>query len=171
MSSNTNLSLLDHEDYSRDFSALLKNGACHYVSVAMPGLTFASEIICDLGFDTRHRNDFMMTINYKCEVGTLYPRANLTLLPSPSASYGGLDRNTYHEGDYPADVVVADILDAFQANSQYIKSRQVYFDFRNLCVSETHYVACLRAAIDRIPAMDAPEVFTWEPQVDNDRNA
>jgi len=113
----------------------------------------------------------MMTVNHKREVGTLYPRANLTLLPSPYASYGGLDRNTYHEGDYPADVVVAHILDAFKANSQYIKSKRMYFDFRNLCVSEAHYVSCLRVAIERLPKDDVPEVTTWEPLSDNDRNA
>ena len=32
----------------------------------------------------------MMTVNRAKETGTLYPKVNITLLPSPSASYDGL---------------------------------------------------------------------------------
>ncbi len=156
---------LKHDDDSIDFVAMLKSGSIHYVSVAMPGLTFASaNVEFAGGFNVGQRNDFMMTVNRTKETGTLYPKVNVTLLPSPSASYGGMDSNTYNDGDYSAEEVVAHILDAFKANSQYIKSKKMYFDFRNLCVSDDHYVSCLRIAMDRLKPEDLPEVITWKPQ-------
>ena len=39
---NMAVTFLKHEDESIDFVSLLKCGSIHYVSVAMPGLTFAS---------------------------------------------------------------------------------------------------------------------------------
>lgn len=158
------ITFLPRDDDSIDFPALLNSGVCHYVSVAMPGLTVASSLIERAGgFDVAQRNDFMMTVNRARETGTLYPQVNITLLPSPRASYGGLDSSVYNARDYPEAEVIAHILDAFKANAQYIKSGRMYFDFRNLCVSEVHYVACLRAAIERLPAHDVPEVITWQP--------
>ena len=70
-----------------DFIPLLQEGSIHYVSVAMPGLTVAcANIEFAGGFDVAQRNDFMMAINRAKETGTLYPRINITLLPSPSAT-------------------------------------------------------------------------------------
>jgi hypothetical protein len=159
------MTFLKHDDNSIDCVGLLKSGSIHYVSVAMPGLTFASaNVEFAVGFNIGQRNDFMMTVNRAKETGTLYPKANITLLPSPSASYGGMDSNTYNDGDYSAEEVCAHILDAFKANSQYVKSKKMYFDFRNMCVSETHYVSCLSAAMGRLQPDELPEVITWEPR-------
>lgn len=153
------------EDIYEELVQSLKSGSIHYVSVAMPGLTIASSLIEFAGgFDVRQRNDFMMTVNRAKETGTLYPRVNITLLPSPSASYGGMYSDIYNDGDYSDEVVIAHILDAFKANSKYIKSKRIYFDFRDLCVSEVHYVSCLKIAMDHLKTEDLPEVITWEPQ-------
>jgi len=147
-----------------DFVSLLKSRDIHYVSLAVPGLTVVSACVEFAGgFDVRRRNDFMLRVNHAKETGTLYPQANITLLPSPTASYGGLDHNVHHEGEYSEAEVVAQILDAFKANSQYIKSRTMYFDFRNLGVRESHYLGSLKAAIQRAGVEDrAGEVITWE---------
>jgi hypothetical protein len=75
-----------------------------------------------------------------------------------------MDSNTCNDGDYSTEEVIAHILDAFKANSQYIKSNRMYFDFRSLCVSETQYVSCLSAAMDRLTTGGLPEVITWEPR-------
>jgi hypothetical protein len=147
-----------------DFVSLLKARDIHYVSLAVPGLTVVSQCVeFGGGFDVRQRNDFMLRVNHAKETGTLYPQANITLLPSPTASYGGMDQNVHHEGEYSEAQVVAQILDAFKANSQYIKSRTIYFDFRNLGVRESHYLASLKLAIQRTPVEALPEeVITWE---------
>lgn len=148
-----------------DFVQLLENGSIHYVSVAMPGLTVASHNIEFAGgFDTHQRNDFMMKVNRAKETGTLYPRVNITLLPSPRASYLGMDSHVYNDGDYPSEDVVAHIHDAFKANWDYIKSDKMYFDFRNLYVSEFHYVSCLEEAMESFKAEDMPAIITWKPQ-------
>lgn len=158
------ITYLNHGD-NIDFVPLLKNGSIHYVSVAMPGLTIACHNIeCAGGFDCRQRNDFMMTINRAKETGTLYPKVNITILPSPSASYGGIDLTIYNDGDYSDEEVIGHILDAFKANSAYIKSRTLYFDFRDLCVSEFHYVSCLKIAVSRLNANQL-EIFTWSETI------
>ena len=147
-----------------DFVSVLKARDIHYVSLAVPGLTVVSACVeFGGGFDVRRRNDFMLRVNRAKETGTLYPQANITLLPSPTASYGGMDHNVHHQGEYSEAEVVAQILDAFKANSQYIKSRRMYFDFRNLGVSESHYLASLRAAIHQAGTELIPEeAITWE---------
>ena len=149
-----------------DFGALLQNGSVHYVSVSMPGLTVASTYIESAGgFSVDERNQFMMMVNRAQETGTLYPGVNITLLPSPSASYFGGDVNVYNDGDYSESEVINHIKDAFKANSEYIKSDKIYFDFRNLCVSEKHYVICLKKTIKEFKEreIDLPEVITWYP--------
>ena len=149
-----------------DFVPLIENGQIHYVSVAMPGLTQVSALIQFAGgFDVMQRNDFMLSVNHAREAGTLYPKINVTLLPSPTASYSGLDSNTYNDGDYSEKEVVTHICDAFKANSEYIKSDTMYFDFRNLSVSESLYVSCLQMAVlhkirkDKLPK----NIITWNP--------
>lgn len=147
-----------------DFVSLLKTRAIHYVSLAVPGLNAVSACVeFGGGFDTRQRNDFMLRVNHAKETGTLYPQANISLLPSPTASYGGMDHSVHHPGEYTEAEMVAQILDAFKANSQYIKSRTMYFDFRNLGMRESHYLSALEAAIQGAGAAELPEeVITWE---------
>jgi hypothetical protein len=154
-------------DQEIDILSLLKQKSIHYVSIAMPGLTIASAAIQIVGgFDFRHRNDFMMQVNHAKETGTLYPQVNLTLLPSPTASYGGLDSTIYHpDGDYPPDLVFSHILDAFKANTEYIKSSRMYFDFRKLSVSESYYLSCLQTAIKQLDSHSEQfleEIITWK---------
>lgn len=137
-----------------DFRKLLRDGECHYVSVAMPGLTILSALMRSAGgFDDEQVMAFMMTVNRAQETGTLFPGVNITLLPSPSAKEGG----------YSNDEVIAHILDAFEANSLYIKSEKIFFDFRHLTVSEHQYVSCLKEAINQLPNDESIEIITWEP--------
>lgn len=147
-----------------DFVSLLKAGDIHYVSLAVPGLTVVSACVEFAGgFDVGQRNDFMLRVNHAKETGTLYPQVNITLLPSPTASYGGMDQNVHHEGEYSNERVLAQIFDAFKTNSQYIKSRTMYFDFRNLGVRESHYLDSLKAAIQQAGEEAlTEEVITWE---------
>lgn len=147
-----------------DFVSLLKAHDIHYVSLAVPGLTVVSACVeFGGGFDTRRRNDFMLRVNHAKETGTLYPQANITLLPSPTASYGGMDHNVHHEGEYSEAEIVAQVLDAFKANSQYIKSPKMYFDFRNMGLRESRYLAALRAAMQQTGENRLPEeVISWE---------
>jgi len=152
------------EDMQTDpnFASLVKNGNIHYVSLAEPGLNVVSAVILGCGFDHRERNDFMLRVNHAKETGTLYPRANISLLPVPRASYGGMDDNIHHDSQYTQEEIVAQILDAFKANSQYIKSRTMYFDFRNMSVREAHYLTAIYAAIRQAgTAHVADEVITW----------
>jgi len=73
-----------------------------------------------------------------------------------------MDHNVHHKGEYSEAEVIAQILDAFKANSQYIKSRKMYFDFRDLGVRESHYLDSLNSAIQQVGAEALPEeVITW----------
>jgi len=146
---------------SVDLTNELSKGQTHYVSIAMPGFTMASHYINMAGLTVEQRYDFMMQVNQRREVGTLYPKANITLLPSPKAKDRfGFGLYTFNEGDYAFEEVVAHILDAFQIEIQYVKSNKMYFDFRNLCVSERLYLLCLESALERLKKTDLPEVIT-----------
>jgi hypothetical protein len=159
-----NITYLQHEDDSINFIELLKRQECHLVSIAMPGFTCASAYIQFAGgFEVKEAYHFMRIVNEKAETGTFYPKLNLTLLPSPAASYRGFDLSTYQLGEYPVDHVVHHLLDAFEANSRCIKSKTMYFDFRNLCVSERYYVDCLIEAVSRLDDQTLPEIVTWLP--------
>lgn len=157
------ITFLERNDESIDLVALLKTGACHYVSLAVPGLTCASACVEYAGdFNTGQRNDFMMAINHAKETGTLYPKVNITLLPTPKASYGGMDSNTHNKGEYRDAEVIAQLRDALKANSDYIRNETLYFDFRYVCDSEARYVACLEATIHQHGSGGA-KVVTWRP--------
>ncbi|MFO7801352.1 MAG: hypothetical protein R6V55_03535 [Desulfovermiculus sp.] len=152
------------EDMRTDpnFASLVKNGDIHYVSLAEPGLNVVSAVILGCGFDHRERNDFMRRVNHAKETGTLYPKANITLLPVPRASYGGMDDNIYHDGEYSQAEIVAQLLDAFKAQTEYIKSRAMYFDFRNMSVWEAYYLTAIYLAVREIGTKHvADKIFTW----------
>ena len=156
-----NITFLARNDDSSDLVASLKTGACHYVSLAVPGLTCASACVEYAGgFNLSQRNDFMMTINRAKETGTLYPKVNITLLPSPTASYGGTDSNTHNDGEYTDAEIVVQLRDALKANAEYIRNETLYFDFRYVCDSETRYIACLEAAIKQNGASCATKIVT-----------
>jgi hypothetical protein len=135
----------------------------HYVSVAMPGLTMASSFIDAAGFSTEERYALMDSVNQAKETGTLYPKANITLLPSPRAKDRmGFNVDVFNDGDYSKEEIIYHIKDAFKANKDFIKSETMFFDFRNLCVSEKLYIECLQSTVEECCESDLPEkIITW----------
>ncbi|WP_145931097.1 hypothetical protein [Immundisolibacter cernigliae] len=146
-----------------NFYEELPKNKIHYVSVAMPGLTMASSFIDDAGFTTEERCALMNTVNQAKETGTLYPKANITLLPSPIAKDRmGFNLDVFNDGDYSKKEIISHMEDAFKANKEYIKSKTMYFDFRNLCVSEELYLEYLQSTIEQCSKSDLPEtIITW----------
>ncbi len=149
-----------------DFVSLLKDDQIHYVSVAVPGLTMPS---CAVefagGFSVDQRREFMLKVNDAKETGTLYPKINITLLPSPFANYL-LEVIQHNNGDYSEEQITNHILDAFKANLLYIKSDTMYFDFRCIC-SEKLYISALQKAINQQNQQDLPQnIITWNTPVD-----
>ena len=144
----------DNGEFGEEISPLLQEGSIHYVSVAMPGLTVAC---ANLPVDSTLLN------------ATIYDGHNRHSLPEIISLFfpplPQVDSSIYNDGDYSEEEVIAHILDAFKANSEYIQSDTMYFDFRNLSVSEKHYVSSLKKALDHLDRDDLPtQVITWGPR-------
>ena len=126
-------------------------------------LTIASHCVeVAIGKDVSERNRLMMIVNHRQEVGTLYPKANISLLPSPTASYTGEPATEHHKGDYAQHESEPQIRDAFKAQTEYFKCPQLYFDFRTVVANEIDYFRALKAVIEATPAQRLPkEIITW----------
>lgn len=111
-----------------------KNGY-HIISVAFIGLTNFSSV-CEYGFkiDQYEQDKLITPINTKKETGTVFPKHNLTILPyryrtTPVMTVGEYD---YTSGKgFTIEEVETQIKDALKAETDYIKSKKLVFDFRD----------------------------------------
>jgi len=109
----------------------LRNRKIHMVFVAVNGLTlfnaFAVENSLEQtekGISSEQATKLCNVVNEKNETGTLYPKLNITILP--------LSRYENRDDWDNEDSMKKNILDAFKANSQYIKSKELIFAFENV---------------------------------------
>ena len=108
----------------------------HIISVGFIGLTNFSTV-CQYGFNLdQYEQDKLITpINSKKETGTVFPKYNLTILPyryrtTPVMTVGEYD---YTNGKgFAIDEVEIHIKDALKAETDYIKSGKLVFDFKDL---------------------------------------
>lgn len=155
-----------------NFFNLIRDRSIHYVSIAMPGLTIASGLVDNALAEngrltvevTERRYALMSRINHARETGTLYPIANITLLPSPVESDRfGLSSVQFVDGQYGQTEICHHIDDAFLANREYIGAESMYFDFRNLCVSAALYNRCLEESLKSVTDSNLQKVIAWTP--------
>ncbi|MDR1384478.1 MAG: hypothetical protein LBJ67_11650 [Planctomycetaceae bacterium] len=85
--------VLDGLDYPYQDNLFRKH--VHYVSWAIPGLTFAQSTMELFVKGIENAKDMMFKINHQAETGTLYPVANITLMPVTNANY--YQENTIHK--------------------------------------------------------------------------
>ena len=126
-------SLLEDNEFNIFDSA--KNGY-HIISVAFIGLTNFSAV-CQYGFgiDQPEQERFITPINTKKETGTLFPKYKLTILPYryKTSALMNVDTYDYTNGKgFTRDEVIVHIKDAIKAETEYIKSGKLVFDFRDL---------------------------------------
>jgi hypothetical protein len=95
----------------------------HVVCVAVNALTFYNAFAVDVanGISTEEAQAFADTVNNHNEVGTLWPKFAMTLIPLTRWK----DRNDV--GDH--DVMSRHIRDAFLANREYVKCNEIVFAF------------------------------------------
>ena len=109
----------------------LSNKQAHYISWAVPGLTFSAfycESVAKLNADSYKQ--LFLSVNQKNETGTLYPHANITILPIERVNY--YMSNIEHHTGYTDDERFNHLKDAFIANRDYIKSPKIYLDIRDI---------------------------------------
>jgi hypothetical protein len=110
----------------------VRNGEIHYISWAIPGLTFAADYIRQvLKVDSDTYKSLFREINTKKETGTVYPKAYMTFLPIEKANYysGTEIHNNY---EYTVTEVFAQIKDVLRVNKDYIKAKILYIDIRDI---------------------------------------
>jgi hypothetical protein len=112
-----------------------KNGY-HIVSVGIIGLTYFSTV-CEVGFGIKQQEQEILIkpiFNNK-ETGTIFPKAKLTILPDrfkPNAGNTWDSRDITGGEGFTTEEIKKHILDALQAETEYVQAGKVIFDFRDL---------------------------------------
>jgi hypothetical protein len=126
------------------------------------GMTIASAIIEFSGrFPTQQKNKFFSQVNKAAETGTLLPKLHLSVLPSPSASYTGMDRTIYRENGYTQEEVVTQIKDALKAHQAAARCHTIYFDFRHVAPDEPLYLKSLEQCLTETGLNADTKMTTW----------
>ena len=119
----------------------------HIITVGFIGLTnFSAVCQFAFGIDQYEQERLITPINTKRETGTLFPRYNLTILPyryrtTPGMTIGVYD---YTNGKGFSDNEIATyIKDALKAETNYIKSNKLVFDFLHLGEDMPRYTVIL----------------------------
>lgn len=115
-----------------DYLSLLKNKQIHMVTPAFMGLTQCSAYL-EFGCNMKQieQEVYVMRVNENWEVGTLYPRHNMTLFPyrlktrafMSTGVYDYTDRKGYSDNDFRD--FISDII---KAEIQYVKSKRLIID-------------------------------------------
>lgn len=142
----------------------LKDGSSHYISWAIPGLTFATEF-CKSGLNNNATNykDLFAKINIARETGTLYPQANMTFLPVEKANYY-MGTEIHYDGEYTAEEKLSHMKDVLIANRDYIKVKRLYLDVRDLeldasYIGKMDYLDVLKELIKHRPLSIIDEII------------
>ena len=115
-----------------DFAVMedLKNGKIQMVFIAVNASTFFNAFAVDNPFEETEKGisleqatRFCNVVNEKNETGTLYPKLNITILP--------LSRYENRDDWDNENSMKKNITDAFEANSLYIKSKEMIFAFES----------------------------------------
>jgi hypothetical protein len=104
----------------------LKSGNCHLVSIGAIGLTNFSaycEFGCGINLDEQAK--YVRRVNQKKETGTIFPKANITILPH-------LHTTTSKSSE---ETIKAHLRDALIAEKEYLKTKFVVFDYRSCGLS------------------------------------
>ena len=111
---------------------LLKNKEIHMVTPAFIGLTRCSAYL-EFGCNMKQPRQevFVTQVNEKKEVGTLYPKYNLTLFPYRyrTSAFMTIDAKDYTNGKgYSDDDFKTFIKDILKAEIEYVKSKRLVID-------------------------------------------
>ena len=148
----TILKFENNQDFNRiedlDVIDAAKNGF-HIVTVGFLGLTVISHI-CEYGFGIKFQEQIKLLklIQDNNETGTLFPKAKLTILPFLNKNNINLNfLDMYEVIRLIKEDIQKNIYDALNAESKYIKSGKVIFDFRGLGDEMHTYNSILRNII------------------------
>lgn len=133
------LSNKDKEDFNRIDNLEIIDASkneYHIVSVGIIGLTFFSAV-CEFGFGIKQQEQefLIQSVLDNKETGTIFPKAKLTILPCrfrTNAVYTWDGKDITGGEGFTSEEIKKHILDALQAETKYVKSGKVIFDFRDL---------------------------------------
>ena len=134
-------------DSETDYINLLKNKKIHVVSCAYFALNYGHEYLRAVIDSQDLRFELVSKICRTKETGTLYPVANLTLIPVEYLHYPVMGGECISVENYSREEFEVFILDAFKAETENVKSGKMVFDFRDkqinvggkIIVDETYY--------------------------------
>jgi hypothetical protein len=112
----------------------LKEGKCHVVLIGMIGLTYFSHYCQDgAGIEQPEQETCTFKVNETSETGTLFPKANITILPCGFSTHSFMTINSreyVRDGEYSDQKIKNHVRDAFVAERDFIRSGLMVFDLR-----------------------------------------
>jgi len=112
----------------------LKEGKCHVVLIGMIGMTYFSHYCQDgAGIQQPEQETYTFKVNETSETGTLFPKANITILPCGFSTHSFMTINSreyVRDGKYGAEKIENHVRDAFVAERDFIRSGLLVFDLR-----------------------------------------
>ncbi len=125
------ISCIQNAHLEADYNKLLKEKKIHVVTFAYLALTNAHEYLKAVISDQDKRFELVSKVCREKETGTLFPVANLTLIPVEYLHYPVMGGEQISETDYSREDFEMFIEDAFKAELEYVKSGKMVFDFRD----------------------------------------
>lgn len=131
----------------------VKSGKIHIVCMAQNGYTHLN-VYAELEYKLPKKlvNQCVENVNSKKETGTLYPEANITILPKSEIKTDWNKKpNTLN-----AKELENCIGDVFKANQEYLKSEVIYFTLENSYVNKSLALSIIK---DKIKKLQSNELF------------
>jgi hypothetical protein len=131
----------------------VKSGKIHIVCMAQNGLTHLN-VYAELYYKIPRLiiNQCVEHVNLKKETGTLYPHANISIIPK-SENYTDWNKNPLRLNVQELQSCISDV---FKANQEYLKSEIIYFTLESSYINKT---MALKIIEDFISDMNTDELF------------
>jgi hypothetical protein len=142
-----------NQKFPGDIIEDVKSGKVHVVCMAQNGSTHLN-VYTELYYKLPKElvNQCVNSVNSKKETGTLFPQANITILPK---SENKSDWNQNPQTVDPNELENC-IVDVFKANQEYLKSEIIYFTLENSYVNKRLALSIIR---DKIEQFNSNELF------------
>ena len=142
-----------NQKFPGDIIEDVKSGKVHVVCIAQNGLTHLN-VYAELYYKLPKElvNQCVNSVNSKKETGTLFPQANITILPK-SENKSDWNQNPQTVDPNELENCIGDV---FKANQEYLKSEIIYFTLENSYVNKRLALSIIR---DKIEQFNSNELF------------
>ncbi len=134
--------IITHQKFPGDIINDVKSGKIHIVCMAQNGMTHLN-VYAELYYKLPKPliNQCVDLVNSKKETGTLFPQANISILPKSEMRTEGI---IYHHNIIDLENFIDDI---FEANQKYLKSEIIYFTLESSYINKSQVLTIIEKKI------------------------